>query len=475
MIYIDRTSKKPLYEQIYECVKTEILSEKLTAGSTLPPIRTLASELSVSKSTVETAYTQLIAEGYIHSLVGSGYTVENIRMYSKLYHSSGRTSPSSQKKKAAATVPEKEEIPVRYDFQYGNIPLSSFPAKQWKKQLNNLFLDEISLNMTAFSSKSGNEDLRKELQAYLYSSRGVNCEKEQILITSGLQDSLALICDILPKKNQVIGFEEPGYVRARKVFEQRKFPVYPIDVFGDAYRKEQLDDFGVKTLFLTPSHQFPTGGVMPISKRYEMLSWATDSDGYLIENDYDSELRYHTNPIPSLQSLDIAGRVIYIGTFSRSLSPAIRINYMILPEELLADYEEMFDGFYSKASYLDQMVLAGLMHDGTFEKHVRKICKENEKRHDYMVAILKKTFGDEITIHGMNAGLHMLVQFHNAQKCTRLYREARESGVIIYPIDECYIKRENNPSDCFLFGFSRLSFEEIYDGITILGEIYRKL
>lgn len=473
MIYIDTNIKTPIYEQIYGSIKNDICNGTLPPGSTLCPIRELASQLCVGKNTVENAYQQLLVEGYISSKVGSGYTVENIQEFT-LPVSRNSLKQKKDRNKKNNSNKEVSSVFAQYNFQYGNISVDSFPERIWRKYMMQVLSSNNLEEMTMYGDKKGNLDLRNELKIYLKSARGISCETDQIIITSGLQNALDIICKILPESDRIIGFEEPGYYGARIVFEQNKIPLVPLDIFSDCYTAQTLNDIKVRAVYITPSHQFPTGKVMPIKKRFEVLAWAAESGGYIIEDDYDSELRYHSKPIPSLHSIDENERVIYIGTFSKALSPAIRMNYIVLPPSLLLEYERVFLGFYSTASCLEQKVLAEFMHDGSWEKHLRRICKINRQRHDWIISAIKEFFGDKITISGENAGLHLLIQYPSNQSQEELLRRARDKGVLLYSISDCYIDKSTIPEDVFLLGFARMDMDDIYSGIKKLAEAWER-
>lgn len=471
MIYLDTNKKMPLYEQIYESIKNDIYNGTLSPGSTLCSIRELSRQLCVSKNTVENAYQQLLAEGYVSSKTGSGYTVEDIQGYI-LPVSHNFSNKKGTGKKRIAEI-KKSSIPIQYDFQYGNISQHSFPEKMWRKYVLQLLSSDTLNEITMYGDQRGDLFLRKELKKYLKMSRGISCEADQIIITSGLQNALDIICKILPDSNRIIGFEEPGYNGARIVFEQNNFPLIPLDIFSDSYTASSLNELNVQTVYITPSHQFPFGTVISIKKRFEILAWANIARGYIIEDDYDSELRYHSKPIPSLYSIDESERVIYIGTFSKALSPALRINYIVLPWLLVSEYEKKFSGFYSTVPFLEQRVLAEFILDGGWEKHLRKICKINQIKHDCVISALNKFFGEKVTILGKNAGLHILIKYTSDRSQEELLNLARDKGILLYSISDCYMDKKSTPEDVFLLGFARMNEDDIYAGIKMLAEAWR--
>lgn len=480
MIYLEKTAATPLYLQLYQEIRKEILSGAISMGSTLPSIRKLSKDLAVSKNTVISAYDQLLAEGYIKSRRGSGFEVESFPEMLPSDNIAAITKDPVIPKKVQTKEPPSPVCP--YDFQYGNLPPGSFPLNAWRKttmQIMNgtsdLFaaypglLEAFHSGLSSYPDIQGVMVLRTELCSYLRKTRGVVCRPEQIVMASGLQNALRILCRVLPKENQAIGFENPGYPGARIVFEQAGFPILPIASDSNEAFLKDISDLNPGTIYVTPSHQFPLGTVMPIGVRMELIRWASDHGKYIIEDDYDSEYRYRTMPIPSLSSIDTTGRVIYVGTFSKALSPSLRLSYFVLPEELLIKYQEAMEGCYSSMSYLDQMVLAAFFQNGEWERCLHRMRRERENCHDALISALNTTFGSKIEIIDGSAGLHILARFPSELSQEVLLQKAESQGVRLYPITSCFIPPKNPPKNLFLIGFSGLQEDVIIEGIRRLG------
>lgn len=466
MIYIDKNSSLSLYEQIYNCIKKDITDGSIGYNEKLPPIRTLANELSVSKNTVEHAYQQLFVEGYVDSVQGSGYIVCDIQPYFEPIDA----SPSPLKIELENNSNSLKDI--KYDFQYGNISEHSFSIGKWKKSVDEVNSSLLIKQMSFYNLPKGEISLRAEIKRYLKKARGIECDLEQIIICNGLQSSLSMICELLSHDYKNIGFEEPGYNGARIIFKKHNCTIYPIPV---QHKKTEwiLKNAPYKTVYITPSHQFPLGFVMPIKERLSLLNWASSNDCYIIEDDYDSELRYHSNPIPSLFSIDKSDRTIYIGTFSKAFSPAIRMNYVVLPRHLIHSFSEYKANIYSTVSWFDQQVMANYLHNGFFEKQLRILRKENMMKHDVLIECLNNYFNSHIKILGANAGLHVVIQIDFSAKQDELLKKAQNNSVNIYSINEHYIAPTRDSEKYFLIGFSQLEVPEIEAGIKCLFEAWQ--
>ena len=333
MFFFERKSKTPLYQQLYEQLRQQITEELFPKGGKLPPTRELAAEYHLSRNTVIQAYQQLEIEGYIHGTIGSGYYVEDISPFPYSYC---RTQPEE------SLFPKVEKSEILYDFYYGNLDYNCYQSKAWRRCLLDACDWTAAQKTVVYSEPEGLPALRHELANYLHFSRGVRCLADQIILTGGHQHSLAVLAGLFSCENWRFAMEEPGYNGTRIVMRQYGFSPVPIPVESDGISVAEAKRLSHTLLYITPSHQFPMGSVLPIAKRLELLQWAAKSGSYILEDDYDSELRYHSLPIPSLQSIDNNERTIYMGTFSKSLSPDLRIAYLVLPRPLLEIYHSIF-------------------------------------------------------------------------------------------------------------------------------------
>lgn len=451
-IYFDQSSKS-LYIQIYEQIKQLIQSQQLVEGSKLPSKRRLANQLQVSIHTVQIAYEQLTAEGFISSRERSGYYVApfldewRIKIFPK------------QEEVVINDVTDSIDI----DFNSGQIAYDHFPFKAWRKITTNL----MRADMTYHSPWQGERSLREQICQYVYLSRGVSCTVEQIYICNGTQSQLSLLCRYFGPIASV-GFEEPGFSRAYSIFNQYKMNIVsiPVDALGMSIPEEPLS-----LLYTTPAHQFPLGMIMPIQRRYALLQWALQTNAYIIEDDYDSEFRYSGKPIPSLHSLDYQDRVIYFGTFSKALLPSLRISYMILPNELVNEFNDFYIEQKSTVSRIDQLAIAEFMKQGHWDKHLGKMRTLYRKKRDILVTQLKLKLGENVQIIGENAGLHLIIHLKLNISEAAAIKRGMECGVKIYSVSHYYHTSPKNT--LLLLGYGGLNEEQITDGINRLANAWR--
>lgn len=461
MLYIDKEIQTPIYEQIYTSLMQEILSGSLTFGDKLPATRKLAIELSVGRNTVDKAYQQLVAEGYVTATVGSGFTVNKIAPEFPI--------PNQANFGTHTDEPKTPSFSMRYDFAYGAIDNSIFPHKQWRKSINNALTLMESYSCINYPNRQGEISLRQSISHYLKRSRGVCCNASQVIITCGHQHSMEIIANMFEHSSKRFAMEDPGYDGIRIVFQNHNYQVIPVPVEKDGVSIESLEDLNTDLLYLTPSHQFPTGVVLSIVKRRKLLQWAFNTNSYLIEDDYDSELRYDTNPIPSLQSLDNHDRTIYTGTFSKSLSPSMRVAYLVLPHSLMATYKHYYHRYNSQVSVLYQTALSDFISSGNYEKHMNRLRTFYRKRQNALLTAVHEVFGNTAIISGEGAGMHILLTIKNSLSQNELIKRAENIGIKVYSPLANYM----NPTDCpcsqILLGFatiptckSKAILEELY-------------
>jgi GntR family transcriptional regulator/MocR family aminotransferase len=470
MIHIDSTSNMPIYQQIYEQLKEKIMAGTFKEGDRLASTRVFAKNFCVARNTVENAYSQLCLEGYVLNKPGSGFIVQSMNDHLLSSMQQNDLVHESQYADLERSSFEEPEVYL-YDFQYGNLDIP-FPYSLWRRFTTEVLLSFDAQRINSYNDKQGELDLRIEIMKYLQEARAVSCTPDQIVLCCGTQYALDVICKLFSDDGRKLAMEEPGYNGAQTVFENNGFEIVPIPIQSDGISISDLERSSVKLTYITPSHQFPTGVVMPIQNRLHLLHWAAQQNGIIIEDDYDSELRYHARPIPSLQSLDTSGRVIYLGTFSKSLSPGLRMGYMILPKWLLPKYHTMFARYSSSIPWLEQKIVSLYMAGGHWERHIRKVCLYNKKKHDVMLKTITQLMGDKIIIQGNNAGLHILLQFVNGEKQNWLIDKAREYKVKVYPTSPFWYTKENASENTLLLGFSMLNEKEIVDGLTLLNKAW---
>lgn len=457
-IQLSTEGTKCLYEQIYEYIRNEIKDGKLPAGQKLPSTRSLAVFLQVARSTVDYAYGQLQAEGYIEAKPSRGYYVSCVE---ELLH---LANWSQEDEKKPTTASNKDETRIKYDFSPHAVSLKDFPFATWKKITKNILVDANS-EMFALGEPQGDLSLRETISQYLHSSRGVNCKPEQIIIGAG-NDYLLMLLEKILGRHVPIAMEEPTYKRAYKVFDSFAYPIQAIPMDNGGMDVSKLRQTNATVAYIMPSHQYPTGVVMPIGRRMELLKWAKEKPGrYLIEDDYDSEFRYRGKPIPALQGSDIHGRVIYMGTFSKSIAPAIRVGYMVLPKALLETYKEKCGFFASTVSRIDQQILNEFIREGYFERYLNKMRKIYRDKHDFLLEKLIP-FEKAFEISGENAGLHILLTNRSKVTEKELLLSARQAGIQLYGLSES--------GSTVLLGYGGLEKEELERGICELKKAWRQ-
>lgn len=460
---LNKQHPDPLYVQLYEQIRRDIMNGTLDKGSKLPSIRNLAHHLQISRNTVETAYQQLLAEGYIISKPKSGMYVNELEL--DIIRRKAPPSPSLHE--ASCSDPSPDVI----NFEYGSVDMSAFPMKLWKKYSNQAYKQEMK-ELTSYGHHKGEYLLRKEIASYLYQARGVYCSPEQIIITSGTQHSLNLLCETVFKGYDHFAIENPGYDRARYVFENHGFRVTPIFLDKDGLSVENLKACGANIVYATPSHQYPRGMVMPFNRRLELLQWAEETNGYIIEDDYDGEFRYEGKPIPALKELDQHESIIYLGTFSKMLLPSLRISYIVLPQRLVRTHDFLFEAYISTVPRVIQHTLYSFMKDGEWDRHVRRMRLLYQKKHRLLVDSLMGYLGEKVDIIGDKAGLHLLIKINTPFTEKELIEKAETSGVRVYSIDKYrrYPDKEEKP--LLLLGFSQIPIDQIEEGVKRLKEAW---
>lgn len=461
-IQLTDVGNKHLYEQIYEYIADEIREGKLLAGEKLPSTRCLAEYLQVARSTVELAYEQLLSEGYIESVPYKGYyicRVEDLYRIGVKEESAYLRQEEGKEKDAAWEI----------DFSPNAVDMSRFPFAVWRK-INREILSGDRQELFALGDARGDLELRRTICRYLHSSRGVNASPEQVIVGAG-NDYLLLLLQYILGRNICAAFENPSYRRAYRIFSS--FAARTVTVPSDegGIRVDGLLKAGANVAYVMPSHQYPTGRIMPIGRRIELLRWAAlAKDRFVVEDDYDSEFRYRGKPVPSLQASDSAGKVIYIGSFSKAIAPAIRISFMVLPPALLAEYERSCGFFSSTVSRLDQTILNEFIQSGAFERHLNKMRKLYREKHDILLEELKP-FLNRYRLSGEYAGLHVLLTSRSQAREEDLIGKAAEKGVRIYGLKEAALVPFEPSYATILLGYAGLDRDKIKEGVRRLKEV----
>lgn len=459
-IGIDTKKKEPIYEQIYKYIRNEIKNGTLTRGARLPSSRKFAEYLDVSRNTIDLAYSQLLSEGYVESKPKKGYFVADVDEILEI---------SDVLQEEEETAGKKETLP--YEFAPSGVDMGHFPYNTWRKLMKNVLMDDNS-EIFQKGDSSGDYELREAIRIYLHQSRGVICNSSQIILGSGMEYLLLLLSQILGT-DYTVGMENPTYLQAYRVFTQLGYKVLGISMNEMGMRIDELAKSDVQIAYVTPSHQYPTGTVMPINRRSALLKWAAEKEHrFIIEDDYDSEFRYYGKPIPALQGNDKNGKVIYMGTFSKAIAPAIRVGYMVLPKQLLVIYQEKLSFYSCTVSRIDQAILSEFIREGHFERHLNRMRTLYKGKNQYLMQQLK-IFGEDIIVKGSSAGLHVLVEFKGLEDHDRFEKSLYEKGVKIQRISHYYITGKPE-KDCYILGFARLGETQIREGILIIKDLYDK-
>lgn len=476
-----------LYEQIYAHIRQEIEEGRLLSGERLPSTRSMAEYLQVSRSTVDYAYEQLLSEGYIEARPCKGYYVctiekplrgtERQEICKTAGDSRGLTdvkvTGDIAQEPVTGTEAESRQQDILYDFSPHAVDMSLFPYSVWKRITREVVSME-NRDMFLQGEPQGDYELRSTIGRYLHSSRGVECTPEQIIIGAG-NDYLLLLLEKILGREHCIAMENPTYGRAYRIFQSCGYRVQTVDMDENGLQVSKLREMEADLAYVMPSHQFPLGTVMPVGRRAELLGWAMEHNACIIEDDYDSEFRFRGKPIPSLQASDKKGRVIYIGTFSKAIAPAIRVSYMVLPPALLQAYRERC-GFYScTVSRIDQKVLNEFMAGGYFERHLNKMRKCYRTKHDALLEALRP-LQEHFKVSGEHAGLHILLEAKEPVSEQALTLAARKRGVAVYGLKGYEVDEQKEPRPAtILLGFGGLSTEEIREGVGRLYEAWKKL
>lgn len=469
MIHLENNADKPLYEQIYCYIRDNIADGKISYREKLPSTRFLSRHLQVSRSTVELAYEQLMSEGYIESEPCKGYYASDI---SKLYHGSteGRKANTEYLGTVREHVPEKYTIcfsPTRNEMQY-------FPFHIWRK-LSKEILAENDPQLFYAGEASGEQELREAICSYIYHARGVNCTPEQIVVGAGNEYLLILLAQVLGSKKRV-AMENPTYLQAYFTFQSMEYSLLPAGRDENGICMKDICAIEPDIVYTMPSHQFPMGTVMPMKRRLELLQWAAEKEGrYIIEDDHDSEFRYKGKPIPSLQGSDRNEKVIYMGTFSKSIGASIRVSYMVLPGRLMDAYMEKC-GFYASTVPKDQQkLLAAFLHRGYFERYLNKMRGIYKGKHDIILSLLKKE-GWVHRIYGDNAGMHVLVEVNTVMSAEDIVKAAGKQGVRLYALEEFMIPDKEKTMmeyPTLVLGYGALNEDEMKEGIRCIRGIVK--
>lgn len=447
-----------LYEQLYRHIKADILSEKLKAGEKLPSKRALAGHLEVSVITVKNAYEQLVAEGYIFGKEKRGYYVSQME----------QTLCAAPLETA---LPKTEEPAWFLDFVTNSISAEYFPFTVWAKLMRQTILEQDKTLLHA-APYNGAEELRCAIADYLQQFRGMTVSPEQIIVGAGTEFLYNLLLQLLGR-DKVYAVEDPGYSKITKIYESNGVALQRIGLDENGLSVAQLCQRQADVVHISPSHHYPTGVVMPIGRRQELLRWAGEQPGrYILEDDYDSEFRFVGRPIPTMFSIDKNERVIYLNTFSKTIAPSIRISYMILPPHLLASYRKEL-GFYAcTVSSFEQYTLAAFMKQGRYEQHINRMRNRYRQKRDAVIHIIRTgPLAERAEIMEQDAGLHFLMKLTTNLSDEELRKRAAERGIRLAMLSDYYNCARESRQHVLVVNYSGIALDRLAEGLDRLAEI----
>lgn len=456
-------SNKPLYEQLYEHIKKQIHDRSLRPGEKLPSKRTLAHEIGLSVQTVVIAYEQMIAEGYLLAKEKKGYYVCQMPAY--LFD---ETEPRLNEDA------KKEPKKYLFDFQTALVDPDHFPYLEWARLEKDVILDDMH-NAINTVTLNGYEPLLEAISRYIRRYRGIITNPRNIIIGSG-SESLITIVRLLIGIDVLIGVENPGYLKTTKIYNLNNMKTRPIPLDGAGMIPSEILRAKADLIHVTPSHQFPSGLVMPVNRRLELLEWAReDPNRYIIEDDYDSEFRFAGRPIPALAGLEGSDRVIYINSFTKSIAPSLRISFMVLPEHLRIRFEKEHPYYTCPVSLIGQVALERFMSKGSFERHLNRMKIIYRTKRDLLISALKESsFAGSFQIEGEEAGLHFLLKFKDRISEFKLIETAKKNGVRVYGLAE-YLLEEIPHQTTIIMGYSALAEEDIKKAVERLKTAWQWL
>src|ERR1700733_1820561 len=484
MIAVHRDSEKPLHRQIYDAFRAMILERRLQPGQQIPSTRALADQLGISRIPVLDAYAQLLAEGYIESRSGAGTFVTN--SVSDQFLSArpavatvANDPPSDAISRVSRLLPLEGTPWFRGSgaFSAGQIAYDHFPFRVWS-DLVTYHARRVRASSMNYSDPMGSEEFREVIAAYLRAARAVNCEASQIMVVNGSQHALDLSARVLLDPDTPVWIEEPGYVFLRHALMLSGCRLVPVPVDGEGLDVAAGIELcrNARVAYVTPSHQYPLGATMSVARRLQLLEWAHSAGAWIVEDDYDSEYRYESMPVASMQGLDPGSRVIYIGTFSKTLFPALRLGYIVIPPALVDRFQAVRQANDLCPSHLYQAALADFISAGHFTRHIRKTRQLYADRRNALTQALRKEFGSELErsemeILGAEAGMHLVVTLPPGLSDQKISARAAQEGLWLWPLSAAY--GGTNVRQGFILGFGGTKADEMHHQVRRLRKAIR--
>lgn len=460
---------QPLYRQLVDQIRQQILNGTLAASDRLPPTRAVAQQLGVSRVTVKSAYEQLIMEGFLESRQGSGTFVVPLDIINDVSLDALPKLSDWAIRAVNIEMHQAQSKKVEFDFGFGRSFRQLFPYHIWRKLLAR-YLSTDDLILSRYGSPAGFAPLRQALAEYLVRVRGVTCSAEQIIVVNGMQQAIDIVARLLLQAGDEVLVESPGYVEAYRLLQVygAQLVGLPVDEYGvcvDAISAESR----AKLLFVTPANQFPCGGTLPLQRRLALLAWAREQNALILEDDYDSELRYDGQRVGALQGIDTSGRVIYLGTFSKVLFPALRLAYIVLPPHLIKPFLAAKTLIDRGSPTLTQAAITDFLTEGHFDRHVRRLRQTYGERRKRLVDALERHL-PHLQVSPTEAGLHLMVDLPASMDEADFVRRAAAAGVGVYGAAQYHMLEK--PSPAILLSFSGIADEKIEVGIGRLAQLF---
>jgi GntR family transcriptional regulator/MocR family aminotransferase len=464
--------REPLSRQIYLWFRQAILRRTLSSAERLPSTRELAEQLHVSRTVVVLAYEQLLAEGFVVGRAGSGTYVAAVLAAGRAGSGAGRVKVRLSRYGRAVGAAAKINFlgrrapQLRYDFAYGRSDVEVFPFEMWRRMLLRN-ARKASIRALDYGPTGGSVALREAISVHLRRSRAVICDPSQVIVVSGSQQALDLVARVLIDRGDRIAVEDPCYQGTREVLRTAGARILPVAVDRDGLNPAKLPE-GTRMVFVTPSHQFPTGAILSLPRRLSLVDWARRMDTLVVEDDYDGEYRYEDQSLQSLQGLDAEGRVIYIGTFSRTIFSSLRIGYLVVPKSLISVFTGAKWLCDRHTATLEQETLAEFITSGLYERHLRRVRRRNAARRAALRDAIAKYLGDRVEVTGFGAGAHVVLWPSSRLTEAGVIARAASLGVAVYGISPYFLTPPTAKG--LMLGYSRMKEADIREGVRRLSE-----
>lgn len=471
---LDRQSNIPLSVQLAASLRRAISDGRVAAGARLPSTRALSNEIGVSRSTVVTVFEQLVAEGFIQSRIGSGFYVPDRE---KPFENTPRYTGAREISKHAKVVQSlagKIRVGKSRPFEIGNAFVDNRLLATWKRLASRALTGDQKFNHF-YSSAQGDENLRQAIADYLAAARAVRCRPEQIVVTTGTQQSLGMAARLLLDSGDQAWVEDPCYPSARDILQATgaKLVPIPVDERGLNIPAALMQSGAPRVIYVTPSHHFPLGGILPISRRLQLLECANKHGSWILEDDYDSEFHYDGRAVSSLQGLDSSGRVIYLGTFSKVLFPAFRLGYMVLPEDLVETFVGFKQLYHRRTSVLLETIAASFINEGHFARHLKRMRQVYAEELNYLLALLEEQLPSHITVQPASRGMHLILWLPQDWSDKAVAEALSEAGVSSRPLSSMSFSNQRPPA--LVLGYTGYPKSVVQQAVSRMVGVFRKL